>query len=292
MSIYKCDICEKEFRYKSKYIEHKNRKTSCKNTTAKYNDPTAKYNDPTAKYNYCHLCKKSFSRIYYLNTHVCKGNILQCQNCLKVFSSVQSKNNHRKYVICKKEEDTSQIQERPIHQTFIQYNINDNKKILINYNSDTKCLETNDPHAPTQSLMCYNAFKIACTSTSNLLDKDKLNEIIKNILSSNLKNYDNLWTFLFRNIDNKSMHMFMLSRNNNETHAQVFQEGDLKSIHKNNLYKTLATYVSHYILLHIDFSTGASIVSSLSDDPDSKQSFFHVIKENSETFDYFRKWLN
>lgn len=120
----------------------------------------------------------------------------------------------------------------------------------------------NNPKAPTPALLCYDSFKLACSNKK----EDKLPQVDnEKLINNEIKPYDKFWSFLFRN-----MHMFMLSRNNNETHAKYFNKGDLESIHKVELYTNLATYVSHYILLHINFDIGALIVGLLKDDVNSK----------------------
>ena len=353
-----CNDCGKQFKFKSKYIEHKARKTPCiikpienskKGTVdskkgivdskkgivdSKKGTVDSKKGIVDSKKGIvetmCKKCNNVFTK-YYLETHEknCKGNKLQCKTCLKVFDTCRSRAVHERLITCSPVNANKSISQVPqqitknyvinnyitnhnnnnvdnrVHQTNnIDMSCNNTNNILnnmsntnikITYNEDTGYLETNDPNAPNKSMMCYNTFKYACANKDDQLpqiNNKKLLEISKDILSNKVKNYDTFWNFLFRNMDNKSMHMFMLSRNNNATHAKYFNKGDIQSIHKVVLYKTLASYVSHYILLQIDFEIGASIVSLLSDDPNSKNSFFHVIKENSETFKYFKNWIN
>ena len=261
----------------------------------------------------CNKCNNVFTK-YYLKIHEkkCKGNKLQCKTCLKIFDTCRARYMHERLINCNPVNTIQSVNHVSQHITknyvinnYITNNTNNidmsknnvdfSNNTKISYNENTGYLETNDPNAPNKLMMCYNTFKHACANSEDKLpqiDNRKLLEISKNILINKVKNYDTFWSFLFRNMDNKSMHMFMLSRNNNATHAKCFNKGDIQSIHKLVLYKTLATYVSHYILLQIDFEIGASIVSLLSDDPNSKNSFFNVIKENSETFNYFKNWIN
>ena len=98
-----------------------------------------------------------------------------------------------------------------------------------------------------------------------------------------------LWKLFFRNIEHTELQLMMLHKNNNTTHANIFRKGTIESINKNFLYKQISSYIAQYIL-RIDFDY-LDIVNLIKDDPDCKTSFFDVIKQDSTTFDYYKKWL-
>ena len=120
--MYECVDCGYNTNKKFNFDKHKNRKTSCKRTTipsdlnVSSSNPTlnpgnlhVSFNDPNTdsgnhKIHLCSKCQKTFSNSSNLKRHqkICKNvrNPLQCKICLKIFSSPQSKYNHKKKVNC------------------------------------------------------------------------------------------------------------------------------------------------------------------------------------------------
>ena len=223
----------------------------------------------------------------------CEGDNLKCEKCGKLFTTKQGIYKHKKNVNCQ----TTIVHQNNAsnhvinNQTInITYNTINNVKQYISYNHEKQSLISNDPHAPSSQLLCYNGLKNEiCKKSLEHINVSQFLDILQNIVDSENKNYDKLWRFLFRNIDNKNMQMFMLQKNNNATHANVFNEGNIEMINKNYLYKSLSVFVCKYILdLSFDY---ADIISLLKNDQQCKKSFFQIIKEESETFDYYKRWL-
>jgi len=52
--MFKCDLCDKEFKFKSKFEEHKNKKKSCNKSKISYN---------------CEICKADFNHKSHLERH-------------------------------------------------------------------------------------------------------------------------------------------------------------------------------------------------------------------------------
>lgn len=105
-----CENCGKDFKFKSKLLEHMNRKRSCtraQNVPQKaqkvpqkaQNVPQRKHenNSQTEIENVCHDCGKGFKTKWLLNRHkkMCKGHdSLTCKFCSKVFSSARTRWKH------------------------------------------------------------------------------------------------------------------------------------------------------------------------------------------------------
>lgn len=276
---YKCNDCGKIFPYNSKLLEHKNRKFPCVKNAQKWTQNAQKGTLECAK------CQKSFNRAFCLKRHekTCNGIKEQCPKCLQIFENARSRAKHERMVNCVK--DKTEIQNTTIiNNNCSTYNIN-----IISYNHEYQQLETCEEDAPSKYLLCYEGFKNNAFKKDGLLPSCKLIEIVNNILNNNAKDYDTLWKLFFRNIEHKELQLMMLHKNNNTTHANIFRKGTIESINKNFLYKQISSYIAQYIL-KIDFDY-LDIVNLIKDDPDCKTSFFDVIKQDSTTFDYYKKWL-
>lgn len=185
----------------------------------------------------CAKCNKGFDKNWILQRHekICRGNLLQCPKCAKMFSSRKTRAAHERNVNCSNTlSTTNTVNNQTINNNNQGINITyvtNNVKQYISYNSEKQCLISSDPNAPSPQLLCYNGFKkdIYNKSLQNV-NVSQLHEIIQNIISSEIKNYDKLWRFLFRNMDNKNMQMFMLQKNNNATHANVFNDGSIEMV--------------------------------------------------------------
>lgn len=235
-------------------------------------------------------------------------NDLECRFCFKLFGRNDNLNRH--YKTCKQKEIYKERLEKELNgnngnrkNQCITYNITNNintdnsinNKLIdnsikqITYNKEGRYLECLDPSAPTQKLLCFDGFKRESRRNNLSIDKEKLIEIINKILVEKIKDYDSLWRLFFRNVDNQEMQMIMLQKNNNATHASIFNAGNIQCINKNILYETIGTCVSTYI---IELSmNNVDIVKNIKDDEECKRSFYQVIKEDSNTFNFYKKWL-
>ena len=237
----------------------------------------------------CSKCGKLFSRQFNKQRHeeVCNGNKLQCSICLKRFSTPHCRAKHERTISCKPPVAINNITYNIINN----YNItnNDNSIKQITYNEQKRCLESNDPTAPAPALLCLDGFRIDSYKNSLNVDQSQLQIILDKLKKLQNKDYDSLWRFFFRNIDNKQMQMCMLQKNNNATHASIFNKGTLETMNKNMLYQTISSCISSYII-HIDMDY-IDIVQAIKDESECKRSFFHIIKDESDIFDYYKKWL-
>ena len=316
--MHTCHLCQKDFKYPYLLLRHLNRKFSCYNSNigelgsrkdlqkaqngivGAQNGIVGAQNGIVEAQNgivelKCSRCDKIFIKKNNLCRHVesCKGNVLQCSKCGKTFSSRKTRAAHERNVNCSLISRPNAVNNQTINNNNQIINITyvtNNVKQYITYNSDKQSMISTDPNAPSPQLLCYNGFKKEiCNKSLQNFNLEQLHEIIKNIMNSAIKNYDKLWRFFFRNIDNKHMQMFMLQKNNNATHANVFNEGNIEMINKNYLYKSLCIFVCKYILdLSFDY---VDAISLLKNDQDCKKSFFQIIKEESQTFEYYKNWL-
>ncbi len=85
MKEYKCDICNKVFKYKNDYTRHINKKNPCKIRTQ--NEPIKSQNEPSEK-------DTVFAKNEQLNMLDIDNNKNQCKYCNKLFSSNSHYNRH------------------------------------------------------------------------------------------------------------------------------------------------------------------------------------------------------
>ena len=124
--VYECEHCGYLTKKQSNFLRHKNRKNPCgkmnngninrktgenisfhnRNSNSQYdnanlqNDNANSQNSNAVK---CLKCFKILSNKYSLKRHldICTGvDILTCPTCLKRFSSISSKNNHIRNIVC------------------------------------------------------------------------------------------------------------------------------------------------------------------------------------------------
>ena len=259
----------------------------------------------------CKRCEKVLSSKNSLKRHEknCSGvNSLQCPICLKVFTCKQNKHRHMKNVAC--ENTTKQLDLEKENELLRKENAvlkaskvttihNNNNKTIHNnniitnyaikyevkYNPETRCLTTNDPNAPIPELLCFNGFKHEAA-------KSKLKDIDQKVLQAHIdnvrirKDYYSLYSFFFRNVDNRRLHMFNLAKNNNATHAQVFNNGNIERMEKSQLFENVSKYIGQYLLnMSIE---NTDVIHMLITDQTSKNAFLEVTKDRSHTFDYFK----
>ena len=259
----------------------------------------------------CERCKKVFKTKHGFKYHskICNGvNSLTCPTCLKVFSCCPAKNKHIKNVKCSPPEEkldmekeisalkkelaivkaSASKQNSRITNNNNHTNINNNYtiKYVLKYDPETRCLTTDDPDAPIPELLCFNGFKLEAAKTKlKDINMSELNTILENVKEK--KDYDSLYRFFFRNIDNKRLHMFALGRNNNTTHAHVFNNGSIETIDKSLLFDNVSKYIGQYLL---NISTdNIDVIGLIINDPISKKSFIEISKSSSNIFDYFKK---
>ena len=257
----------------------------------------------------CDKCEKVLKNKRNLQKHqkTCKGvHVLQCPTCLKKFSSRASKYQHIKNVKCSPPEEEIDLKEenKALREkvaileatkgnTVTNNTTNNNNNYVTNYtikyevkyNPETRCLTTDDPKAPFSELLCFNGFKHeAAKSKLKYIDQGQLQEHIDNVRTR--KDYYNLYTFFFRNVDNSRLHMFTMGKNNNATHAQVFNNGSLEKMEKSQLFENVSKYIGQYLLnMSID---NIDVINMVLSDQASKNAFLEVTKDNSQAFNYFK----
>ena len=256
----------------------------------------------------CEKCEKTFTSKQSLNYHlnICKGvNSLQCPTCFKTFTNRVSKCRHIKNAKClppkEKQDFEKEIlalkkelaivkasKQNSITNNNNSHNMNINNytiKYELKYNPETKCLTTEDPNAPSPELLCFDGFKYqAAKSKLKNIDQDSLQKHIDNVRIK--KDFYSLYTFFFRNVDNRRLHMFNLGKNNNTTHAQVFNNGAIEKVEKSLLFENVSKYIGQYLLnMSID---NADVIYALTSEQASKTAFLEVTRDRSHTFEYFR----
>ena len=91
---HECDKCGRVFKYKSKLLEHKNRKKPCK---PPQNVPPTPQNVPPNDNKSCAICGKEFTRASNKKRHelICKGHDSKtCKYCEKSFASHKGRWKH------------------------------------------------------------------------------------------------------------------------------------------------------------------------------------------------------
>ena len=256
--------------------------------------------------NKCERCDKILSSWKSLKRHekICKGvHVLQCPTCMKKFSSKASKYQHIKNVKCSPQEDKHLDMEKEImalkkenailkstrgNTNNITNNTNINNytiKYELKYNPETRCLTTDDPDAPFPELLCFNGFKLeAARSRLKNIDQEQLQEHIDNV--RHRKDFYSLYTFFFRNVDNRRLQMFNLGKNNNTTHAQVFNNGAIEKVEKSQLFENVCRYIGQYLLnMSIE---NADVITMLTTEQASKAAFLEVTKDRSHMFEFYK----
>ena len=257
----------------------------------------------------CDKCEKILKNNRNLQKHQksCKGvHVLQCPTCMKKFSNKSSKHQHIKNVKCTKSKEQVDLEEenKALREkvaileatkmgTVTNNTTNHNNNYVTNYtikyevryDPETRCLTTDDPNAPFPELLCFNGFKLeAARSKLKDIDKDLLQEHIDNV--RHRKDYYSLYTFFFRNVDNRRLQMFNLGKNNNATHAQVFNNGAIEKVEKSQLFENVCRYIGQYLLnMSIE---NADVITMLTTEQASKTAFLEVTRDRSHMFEYYR----
>lgn len=287
-------------------VNFKNQNVNCKNQNVNgvlQNVNDFSHNVNVKRFYICYKCDKELSSENSLKRHLknCQGcKSLQCHICSKVFTTRQGKSQHLKNVQCKpilrnidysilqKENEKLKKEIELLKSTKNTTTINNTKNTInynIIYNPDTKSLTTNDPNAPCQELLCFNGFKLEA-SKADIKDIDilKLQVHIDNI--RNNKDFLSFYNFFFRSMDNPRLQMFILGKNNNATHAQVFNNGNIEKMDKSQLFDNVSKYIGQYLL---NVSTdNIDVINILINDQRSKSAFVEVLKDNSGIFDYYK----
>lgn len=80
--------------------------------------------------------------------------------------------------------------------------------------------------------------------------------------------------------------MFTLGKNNNTTHAQVFNNGNIEKIDKLQLFDNVCKYIGQYLLtLSID---NIDVIGMLSTEQVSRNAFMEILKNRSDIFSYYK----
>ena len=301
-----------KLKHKNNDVENKNNDVENKNDDVENkNDDVENKKDNVNKIIECERCKKIFKTKHGLKYHskICKGvNSLTCPTCYKVFSCCPSKNRHIKNVKCSPPENKQLDMEKEIlalrkelaivkakrgntnnvtnNTTNHNTNINNYTiKYELKYNPETRCLTTDDPEAPFPELLCFNGFKLeAARSRLKNIDQEQLQEHIDNV--RHRKDFYSLYTFFFRNVDNRRLQMFNLGKNNNTTHAQVFNNGALEKVEKSQLFENVCRYIGQYLLnMSIE---NADVITMLTTEQASKAAFLEVTRDKSHMFEFYK----
>ena len=249
----------------------------------------------------CGKCSKVLKNKFSLQRHMenCKGvNSLQCSVCLKVFSDRQSKYRHVKNCKSKynvvtdshlEEENQALRREIELLKASKGTTVNNTTNItnyIIQYNPETKCITSNDPNAPFPELLCFNGFKLeAARSKLKDIDQDTLQQRIDNVRLR--KDFYSLYSFFFRNVDNSRLQMFIMGKNNNATHAQVFNNGTIEKMEKSQLFENVCRYIGQYLLnMSIE---NADVITMLTTEQASKNAFIEVTRDKSNIFNYYKE---
>lgn len=80
--------------------------------------------------------------------------------------------------------------------------------------------------------------------------------------------------------------MFNLGKNNNNTHAQVFNNGAIEKVEKSQLFENVCRYIGQYLLnMSIE---NADVITMLTTEQASKAAFLEVTKDKSHMFEFFK----
>ena len=296
-----CDDCGKVFKYPYILLRHLNRKIPCSSNKNLENNENVSSLTSSQNENVSSLTSSQNDKVSSLGTseHIC--NI-----CNKHFKFRQGLFKHKKFIKCiqKKsilelEDEIESLRNELLHSKTVFTTINNNNAKTINstinknhityniiYNPETRCLTTDDPNAPSSELLCFNGFKLEAARTKlKDIDQDILQRLITNVREH--KDFISFYTFFFRNIDNKRMHMFTLGKNNNTTHAHVFNNGNIEKIDKLQLFDNVCKYIGQYLLNKSIENT--DVIHMLTSEQASKNAFVEVMRDNSNIFDYFKK---
>ena len=253
----------------------------------------------------CTKCERIYVRKKEFSQHIlsCAGlKTSQCPVCKKTFSSKQGKSKHLKNVKCSPPEEFRDLREENLalkkelailkasKQSIVTTTNNNNTNINIikyeiKYNPETRCLTTDDPDAPFPELLCFNGFKMeAAGSRLKNIDQEQLQQHIHNV--RHRKDFYSLYAFFFRNVDNRRLQMFNLGKNNNTTHAQVFNEGAIEKVEKSHLFENVCLFIGQYLLnMSMD---NIDVISMLKSEHASKAAFLEVTKDRSHVFEYYK----
>ena len=83
--------------------------------------------------------------------------------------------------------------------------------------------------------------------------------------------------------------MFTLGKNNNTTHAHVFNNGNIEKMNKSLLFDNVCKYIGQY-LLHTSMDN-IDVIGMLATDQCSRKSFLEITKENSGIFEYYKECI-
>ena len=322
---YSCDKCGKEFKFKSKLLEHLNRKTSCASQpistpsqqldtpiceeTQQLNtsdQETQQLNTPTQqkdvkKDRTCEKCDKVFQYPWMLKRHInkCRGNPLQCQICLKFFSSRQSRNNHRFKVSCFPPDNVKckSIEEsQPQIQTQNNITTQQNAETINNINNtyapvynityvkETGSMICDNPQLDDNELLCIEGFQREAIINKRLnnMDYPKLNRLTMNVIE--YEEYDEFFKFLFRDDKNRRMHFMTLGKNAGATCCEAFRAGKIEKFEKDQFFNRVMGYIcGHLTIMNNKFAPLNQLLFSKK----SKRSFENALRTPSEHYQLF-----
>jgi hypothetical protein len=240
-------------------------------------------------------CGKHFTTKSSLIRHKrngCKGNILECKNCRKIFKTPHSRWKHEQYVECERyvspEERIKELEERlkivegqkQQPQTMIQNNYNNTYNIT--YSKNTGVLTCDNPELEQSEMLCIEGFKRESYYGKVNIDMEILKVVTMGVINDG--EYDKFFKFIFRDDTNRRLHFMSLGKNVGATHCDTFERGKIEKIEKEDLFNRVMGYLTCW-LSGID--SRYSLMSNLLFTKRSKACFENTLREPSEHFTMF-----
>jgi hypothetical protein len=319
MSLSECLSCGKDFKYPSHLKRHLQNKNgcvvpdiqSCEQNIHVSNQNIHVSPDGVAGAFICDEgCGQDFATKSSLTRHKnngCKGNILECKNCKKIFKSARTRWQHENTVECERyvspeerikelEEENKDIQKRlkiveeqkQQPQTMTQNNYNA-PVYNITYNNSTGVLTCDNPELDHRELLCIEGLqREACMSLTNSkignIDYDRLQQLAMNVVENH--EYDALYNFLFRDDENRRLQFLSLGKNVGATHIEGFKKGKIERFEKEQIFNRVMGYVCCHLTLKYP---ECADLNHLLFTNQSKACFFNTIREPSEHFKLFKE---
>ena len=242
--LYKCNNCNYSTNRKSNFLSHINRRSPC--VKENLDDASLEFSDSTlskdGKIFKCDKCNKEFSTKWNLKRHLGSCNnidngTLKCEICQIEFTSVRSKNKHKRTVAC-----------IPIH---LQNNINNNVNNITNHNTTTN---NNNNHNNTlnitnnniQNNIVVNAF--GKENYDYLLDE---NHRLKKIIENKDAFMQKMITLVHFDKEHPENHNIMMT-NMQSKHVHVYDGQKFVKALKEQTFDKLITDKRDFIVSNVD----------------------------------------